>query len=30
MFPLNPFELRFRILKDERFPTAGDRTPVSP
>jgi hypothetical protein len=30
MFPVNPFELKFRVLKDDRFPMAGERTPVSP
>jgi hypothetical protein len=24
MLPLNPFELRSRVLKDDRFPTAGE------
>jgi len=30
MSPLNPFELRLRVLKDDRFPMADERTPVSP
>ena len=29
MSPLNSLELRLRVLKDDRLPMAGERTPVS-